>query len=144
MLEMCLGFMAAMSGIINYQDFDARNIDFDGNKLSQSHSNSRLSFNNIFQKLSNTMSLRITGLLWILAYVYHYTIAVLFPEAVVLNILNVIVAVLLNARFLRLFYRLSINGRYRGSILHSDLLTTVSSTWEIILSGVVLLHSFFN
>ncbi|MGI6092668.1 MAG: hypothetical protein GX348_05070 [Veillonellaceae bacterium] len=140
MLELCLGVMATASCIINYQDLGNRNIDADGNKISSGNRSCDF-LNSLVLKLGNATCIKIAGLMWLIAYGYHYIIAILFPMSVMLNMLNIMVAVLISLRFCRLMYRLT-SSQEGAPLFHSDLLTTTACIWEIILAGVVLVHLF--
>lgn len=139
MWELCLGVMATASCIINYHDLGYRNVDADGNKISSTN-HSCVFLNSLVLRLGNKTAIRLVGLLWLIAYGYHYTIAVLFPLSVILNMLNIMVAILISVRFCRLLYRLTLKEEEGGPLFHSDLLTTTACMWEIILACVVLAH----
>lgn len=137
MWEFLLGFIAAASCFINLQDLGIRRLNPDGENTTQ-RTYDCIFIGSFIAHFGKDATIKFAGMLWVAVYGYHYIIAQLSPASAILHILNIMVVILISARFCRLMYRLSDNNY--SPIFHSDLLTATACLWEVVLAGVVIIH----
>lgn len=80
------------------------------------------------------------GLQWTACYIYHYTISKLFLDSVMLNMVNVLAAIITSAYFIRKIHLTTANPNTRRQKSDKpDLLAQTSHVWQTILAGTVIL-----
>lgn len=85
-------------------------------------------------------AMHMIGTFWAAYYVYHYLIAKLFTDSVILNLVNLVTVILTSAGFCRAMYYLANGLPWRSKDYNKDLLVQTGDHWEVILAGVVLIH----
>lgn len=79
------------------------------------------------------------GLQWTACYIYHYMISKLFLDLVMLNMVNVLAAVITSAYFIRKIHLATTSQPKHKKTDKPDLLAQTSHLWQTVLAGTVIL-----
>lgn len=79
------------------------------------------------------------GLQWAACYIYHYMISKIFLDSVLLNMVNVLAAIITSAYFISKIHLAVTSHAKQQKADQPDLLAQASYVWQIVLAGTVIL-----
>lgn len=142
MLDWCLGIMAVASCIIHCHSIW---YDWDGEAMHPARRFTsllgwmiRMIFNALGTQKGQGTVLALLGVMWAGSYVYHFLVAVLLANSIMINIINILTGMATSVIFVRMMYSASAVDA-GGKSYCDDILTLAGGYWELVLAGTVII-----